>query len=149
MYALIVDNKPSVYPLSLNQWRKDHPSVSLPFRPSEAQLNEQGIYSVEYSAPPTYDHTVNRKETAQKQSDGTWKQAWIETPATTEEIALRTNEKINAVRIERNKKLADSDWTQLPDAQVEADAWASYRQALRDITEQDGFPWEIDWPFEP
>jgi hypothetical protein len=53
-----------------------------------------------------------------------------------------------AVRIERNARLAASDWTQLPDAPVDAAAWAEYRQELRDITSQDD-PFNIVWPSEP
>ena len=53
------------------------------------------------------------------------------------------------VREKRNKLLADSDWTQVADAPVDQTAWATYRQALRDITEQDGFPNEVTWPVEP
>jgi hypothetical protein len=53
------------------------------------------------------------------------------------------------VRSKRNKMLADCDWTQLPDAPVDKEAWATYRQALRDITEQDGFPEDVEWPTRP
>jgi len=49
------------------------------------------------------------------------------------------------VRSERNLKLAQCDWTQLPDAPVDAAAWAVYRQALRDITNQTD-PFNIVWP---
>lgn len=54
-----------------------------------------------------------------------------------------------AVRDDRNKRLADCDWTQLPDAPVDGTAWATYRQALRDVTSQPGFPWDVTWPDEP
>jgi hypothetical protein len=50
---------------------------------------------------------------------------------------------------DRNKRLADCDWTQLPDAPVDATIWATYRQELRNITTQVGFPWNITWPSEP
>ena len=53
------------------------------------------------------------------------------------------------IRAERNRRLSDCDWTQLPDAPVDAAAWAAYRQALRDVTVQDGFPWDITWPEQP
>jgi len=52
------------------------------------------------------------------------------------------------VRVERNKLLAESDWTQLPDAPVDAAAWATYRQALRDVTTQTD-PFAIVWPERP
>ena len=49
------------------------------------------------------------------------------------------------IRAERNAKLADCDWTQLPDAPVDAAIWATYRQELRDITTQ-ADPFNITWP---
>jgi hypothetical protein len=58
--------------------------------------------------------------------------------------------KANAnIRAERNRLLADSDWTQLADAPVDKAAWSAYRQALRDITSQSGFPLSIEWPAVP
>ena len=53
------------------------------------------------------------------------------------------------VRTERDAKLTESDWTQVVDAPVDQVAWATYRQALRDIPEQAGFPNTINWPTEP
>ena len=53
------------------------------------------------------------------------------------------------VRDLRNKLLAESDWTQLSDAPIEKEAWAAYRQALRDITSQPKFPKEVFWPNTP
>lgn len=54
-----------------------------------------------------------------------------------------------SVRTERNNLLAASDWTQVEDAPVDKLAWATYRQALRDITAQAGFPETIEWPSLP
>ena len=54
-----------------------------------------------------------------------------------------------SVRTDRNKRLADCDWTQLPDAPVDTAAWATYRQELRDVTAQAGFPWDVQWPVAP
>jgi hypothetical protein len=52
-------------------------------------------------------------------------------------------------RAKRDQLLAASDFSQLPDAPVNAEAWAVYRQALRDVPDQVGFPHEIDWPVAP
>jgi hypothetical protein len=53
------------------------------------------------------------------------------------------------VRVERDKRLLESDWTQLPDVPLATkDAWATYRQALRDVTEQPD-PFNIVWPTPP
>jgi hypothetical protein len=58
------------------------------------------------------------------------------------------------VRAERNRLLAESDWTQLADArdamgETKAAEWDAYRQALRDIPEQEGFPENVVWPTKP
>jgi hypothetical protein len=53
------------------------------------------------------------------------------------------------IRSQRNQRLKDTDWTQVADARVDKAAWAVYRQALRDITAQTGFPWEVQWPTQP
>lgn len=72
---------------------------------------------------------------------------------TPEEIAERSlglEERVAArVRESRNHKLTQSDWTQVADAPVDQAAWATYRQALRDIPSQAGFPNEVVWPIEP
>ena len=54
-----------------------------------------------------------------------------------------------AARTKRNALLTQSDWTQVADAPVNKTSWATYRQALRDITIQEGFPENIDWPTTP
>ena len=63
--------------------------------------------------------------------------------------AIKDAEQASAVRQSRGDKLADSDWTQVADAPVDKAVWATYRQALRDITTQDGFPWSVTWPDAP
>ena len=63
--------------------------------------------------------------------------------------AAKDAEQAKSVRQQRGEKLKDSDWTQVLDAPVDKDAWAAYRQALRDVTAQQGFPWTIDWPTIP
>jgi len=54
-----------------------------------------------------------------------------------------------AARNKRNALLNQSDWTQVADAPVDQTAWATYRQALRDVPSQAGFPENIDWPAVP
>lgn len=54
-----------------------------------------------------------------------------------------------AMRAQRDKLLAETDWTQVADAPVDQAAWATYRQALRDVPAQAGFPWDVTWPTKP
>jgi hypothetical protein len=63
--------------------------------------------------------------------------------------ASKDAEQAKNVRTQRTEKLAASDWTQLTDAPINSSVWASYRQQLRDVTAQAGFPWEINWPVAP
>lgn len=53
------------------------------------------------------------------------------------------------VRAKRSRLLSSSDWTQVADAPVDQTSWATYRQELRDITSQAGFPTDVVWPTEP
>ena len=84
----------------------------------------------------------------------------VQIPYTTEEQAEydtkkaawdagANDRKAAEVRVERNTKLAATDWTQITDSTADKTAWATYRQALRDITAQAGFPWTITWPDAP
>jgi hypothetical protein len=63
--------------------------------------------------------------------------------------AAKDAEQAESVRQQRGEKLKDSDWTQVADAPVDKAAWATYRQSLRDVTTQTGFPWTINWPTQP
>jgi hypothetical protein len=69
---------------------------------------------------------------------------------TAEQIeADRLEQEANEARTQRDALLSQSDWTQVPDAPVDQTAWAEYRQALRDVPQQAGFPTEITWPQIP
>ena len=53
-------------------------------------------------------------------------------------------------KIQRSEMLASSDWTQLPDVPLDTkNAWLNYRQSLRDITAQEGYPFNVVWPVPP
>ncbi len=67
---------------------------------------------------------------------------------TVEEIPMTAEE----ARAQRDKLLAATDWTQVLDAPIDAatrEAYRAYRQAIRDIPEQEGFPGTITWPELP
>lgn len=53
------------------------------------------------------------------------------------------------IRTQRDALLSASDWTQVADAPVDQAAWAAYRQALRDVPAQAGFPTDVVWPEQP
>jgi hypothetical protein len=66
-------------------------------------------------------------------------------PLTQEELDQRVVTQWQVVRNQRNQMLKDTDWTQVADSPVDKTAWALYRQALRDITQQPD-PFNITWP---
>jgi hypothetical protein len=72
-------------------------------------------------------------------------ESWFEPDFSPEEEAVLCEK----LRSERNLLLASTDWTQVADAPVGQAAWATYRQALRDITSQEGFPHSVVWPNKP
>ena len=65
------------------------------------------------------------------------------------ERGFETEFQAQRVRAQRAALLQASDWTQLDDSPVDKQIWANYRQELRDIPQQPGFPWEINWPIAP
>ena len=106
---------------------------------SQAQGVEQidGKWYTKYVLGPTFIDTV---------VDG------VTTTALQHETAYKAQkdaEQAKNVRATRDAKLAECDWTQVADAPVDKQVWATYRQALRDVTTQDGFPWTVTYPEKP
>ena len=66
--------------------------------------------------------------------------------------ASKDTEQAKSVRQSRDDKLKECDWIVIKNLEVNANipgAWEVYRQALRDIPSQAGFPWTITWPTQP
>ena len=61
---------------------------------------------------------------------------------------LQNAEPMRILSEERNRKLAETDWTASSDVTM-SDAMTAYRQALRDVPAQSGFPSDITWPAKP
>ena len=136
------------YPYTLADLRLQNKDTSWPIQISDELAAEFGVFPVTPAPQPVDSYTINLERTAIKQGNE-WLEQWIETPATPEQITERTNGKAAEVRADRNQRLADCDWTQLPDTPVDVEAWATYRQELRDVTAQSEFPWNVQWPEAP
>ena len=131
------------------EFRALHPNTSMPQQLSEELLNDFGADVVLEGpqASPTRYQTAFADGV--EQLDGKWYTKYSVAEMDADAIAAKNTEQAKAMREQRGEKLKDSDWTQVADAPVDKAVWATYRQALRDITTQSGFPWEITWPDAP
>lgn len=128
---------------------------------TEEWLNAHGA-DVVFEGPQATGGTVYQYSMRQgvEQIEGKWYTKYIlgpvftdgETTAAEQEAAykaMKDAEQAASVRNSRTEKLKDSDWTQIADSTADKATWATYRQALRDVTGQTGFPWTITWPTQP
>jgi hypothetical protein len=147
MYLRIVNNT-TTYPYTIKELRDSLPNVSLPANLSNEQLVEWDMYEVQFSAAPN-DYTKNITEGTPVLTDGVYYQNWIQTDASESEINYRLENQWFTIREIRNQLLTECDWTQLSDIPTEIkNLWSSYRQDLRDITNQTN-PFNIIWPVKP
>lgn len=148
MYVL-ANGDSIAYPYGPNHLRDDNPQTSFPALMPDTALAEWGVFPVAAVPQPLGDHTTVVTEGQPKFIDGVWRQVWVVENATAELIAERTVERAASVRQERNAMLSSCDWTQVADAPVDSLAWAVYRQKLRELPGQVGFPWNVIWPSQP
>ena len=71
----------------------------------------------------------------------------FETPAD-RMAAAYDNQRWAEERAKRDKLIAETDWRALQDTSTIPEAWVTYRQALRDITDQADVD-NITWPVKP
>ena len=138
MFVKLTNDQIDQYPYTVGDLRRDNPSTSFPHQIPDEVFAEYGVVKVKATDQPSFDNLVERpKELLPVLTDGEWVQQW-----TTEFYV----DAADRVRGHRDRLLAQSDWTQVADAPVDKTAWAIYRQSLRDIPEQEGFPNEVTWP---
>ena len=131
------------------EFRAMFPNTGFPVQLTEAIINDFGgdVVLEGPQAQPTRYQVAYRDGV--EQINGQWFTKYSVSNMDDEAKAAMDTQQANSQRSYRNTLLADCDWTQLADAPVNTQAWATYRQALRDVTAQTGFPWEIEWPAKP
>lgn len=150
LFIKLENGQPVGYPIVEENFRMLFPNESfLPFfTPDNVEPLGFGIY--DYSNQPSFGRYEKALELSPVRNEsGIWKQTWQVVPMTAEEQQKRNDTQAENMRMERNYRLSLSDWTQVSDAPVNKEAWILYRQALRDITLQPEFPWNITWPEQP
>lgn len=150
------------------EFRALHPSTSFPQQISAETLDAFGA-DVVLEGPQATGGDVYQYSQASgvELIDGKWFTKYILGPVFIDREATETDlaqtaaeqeaaykaakdaEQAKSVRTSRNDKLKECDWTQISDATVDKALWATYRQELRDISSQVGFPWTITWPTQP
>ena len=151
-----------------DEFRRLHTGLGLPQLLTEEVLNDWGA-DIVFEGPQATGGTVYQYSMRQGvvQIGDKWHTNYVlgpiftDTPASegqpaktaaeneAEYKAMKDAEQAANVRRTRNDKLSDCDWTQIADSTADKPKWATYRQALRDITAQAGFPWTITWPDAP
>lgn len=150
MYAKIENGVVTSYPYFTQTLKAENPNTSFPEGELSAEiLAAYGVVKVQPTATPEVEYTKNVKQASPVKQGDIYVQSWEVVDASEEEVQFRTEGKATEVRFERDRLLALSDWTQVSDAPVDQAAWATYRQALRDITSQEGFPFSVTWPSKP
>ena len=142
MYIKVTNDKLE-YPYAIHSFRKENPQTSFPKIIDESTLNSFNIFKVDEVTPPHVDPKTQAASYTIEYQNNKWVQIW-EVRNLPDYIAAKN------IREARSSLLGQSDWTQLKDVPLEISSeWALYRQALRDIPQQTGFPYDVEWPIPP
>ena len=152
MFVKITNGQIDQYPYTVGDLRRDNPNTSFPKVVPESTMADFGMYPVGYEAAPDHDPMTQRIQHSSQPvlKDGKWVLTKTVVELTQEQIDQRNDSKAKDVRSKRDELIADTDWMALSDNTLTPE-WATYRQALRDITDHANFPWvnDEDWPVKP
>jgi hypothetical protein len=119
---------------------------------ADTEDNKSGnkLVNVVETSVPTFSKKTHKvvKEAAPVLVDNAWTLGWKVVALSEAEKTESAAAQAQSIRQSRNQKLKESDWTQVDDAPVNKAAWATYRQALRDLSSVANFPW-VELPSEP
>ena len=150
----IKNGEPTTNKIEFIEFRKLHSNVSFTV-PIDSSSLAYDFGFAEYKETTKPDDSTAEKyfkftEVPVLKSDGSYEQSWQQIPMIDEEKAEADRTMIKEVSAKRNKLLIDSDWTQLADVTLSnREVWTAYRQYLRNIPAQPGYPWTVEWPVAP
>jgi hypothetical protein len=144
MHLKLTNGTPAKY--TLGQLRRDNPQTSFPKLIPDDLLASYDVYPYTRPIAPEYDGLTHRlTDGVFEQVDGAWMLPYV-----VEQQPLEQAER--NIRSRRDSLLQETDWIVIKSYErgenIPAE-WELYRQALRDITEQAGFPYEVTWPTKP
>lgn len=143
MFIKITNGHPETY--TIGQLRRDNPQTSFPREIPAEILAQFNVHKVKETLAPQLDSKTHRHKQSVKLVDGEWTQVWAS-------LELPLGQASDNVRAHRDNLLQETDWRVIKAYERSENipaAWELYRQALRDITNQAGFPYEITWPTKP
>ena len=142
MYAKIDGSTIVKYPYTFKDLQKDHSNISFPKTLNATVKAAYNVADVNENAKPDFNSlTENIVEAAMTVVDGVAQINYAKEAASTADQKTR-------VRDHRNSMIERSDYMALSDVTM-SDEWTTYRQALRDVPQQDGFPANVTWPDQP
>lgn len=131
--------------------RRRFPNTSIPKVMNSQVCDSLGVDPIISSTPPNpgrYFYVT--KDGVVQDEQGSWVWNWVVEEMTDEQKAEVDAEQASKIRHTRDMRLMESDWTQGKDiSSAISEEWATYRQELRDVSEQEGFPWNVIWPVKP
>ena len=150
-YVKTPNDRVVAFPYTLERMRRDNPNVSFPQNPPEQVLASFGVFKVEVEEPPKVDEKTKKavRDNVPAPVEGRWVLGWRVVEKNQKEREEYYDLMAATVRRRREDLLQETDWMALSDTPPMSAAWASYRQALRDITDQAGFPYDVTWPTTP
>jgi hypothetical protein len=119
---------------------------------TEEELNSVNVVPVTQFAGQTPIDGCQYTVEIRQQSDNTWAQELVKVEISEEQYQNNVALQTQAVKADRDRMIASTDWIvtkSIESGEPVPDAWRTYRQALRDIPAQAGFPFDITWPARP
>ena len=139
MYIKITNGVPETY--TIGQFRRDNSNVSYPKTIPQEYLIEQDVYPYTEDTRPEYDALIQSLDFSFEERDSSWYKTYTV-------VNLPQEKAESNIRSMRDSLLQETDWMALSDNTL-TQPWADYRQALRDITDQETFPYSVTWPTKP
>ena len=153
MFIKIESGSPVGHPVTEENLKAIYPNHTFPAIYSLEFVASLGFGIYEFTRIPEIEYPEISEEIAPRLGEnGIYYQTWNIRLMNDTEKEKATKERAEKVIRERTLYLYQSDWTQIPDVQITEEkkqAFLVYRQALRDIPLQAGFPWNVTWPVLP
>ena len=150
MFAKITNGQLDRFPYTAGDLRRDNPNTSFPGQIPMETMVSHGMVEVTQKPAPLHDGTTQYVEfgPVPELENGVWVLQPRVCQLNQDQLADRRESAASAVRGERDALLAATDWAGLSDV-IMTPEMTAYRQALRDITLQPGFPHNVLWPTKP